>query len=158
MAPKGNKKDAKSVPASVMNRRARFDYEFVSTYEAGIVLVGAEVKNVFAGKVNMSDAYCKVENGELWLVNLDIEPYKHATTAVPDRRRDRKLLLHRREIDVISRKSFEKGLTIVPYRMYFKNGKAKVEIALARGKKQYDKRRSIKEKDERREMRKEGLI
>lgn len=158
MAPKGNKKDAKSVPASVMNRRARFDYEFVSTYEAGIVLVGAEVKNVFAGKVNMSDAYCKVENGELWLVNLDIEPYKHATSAVPDRRRDRKLLLHRREIDVISRKSFEKGLTIVPYRIYFKNGKAKVEIALARGKRQYDKRRSIKEKDERREMRKEGLI
>ena len=158
MASKGNKKDAKLVPATVMNRRARYDYEFVSTYEAGMVLVGAEVKNVFAGKVNMSDAYCKVENREIWLVNLDIEPYRNATSAVPERRRDRKLLLHRREIDVISRRSFEKGLAIIPYKIYFKNGKAKIEIALARGKKQYDKRRAIREKDQIREMKKDGLI
>jgi SsrA-binding protein len=103
----------------------------------------------------MTDAYCDIKGGELWLVNLDIEPYKYAATAyVPERRRDRKLLMHRKEIDLIARRSQEKGLAIVPLKIYFKNGRAKLELALARGKKQYDKRQSLKEKDERRSLRK----
>ena len=155
MAGKGNKNDAKKVPASVTNRRARHDYEFLSTYEAGIALQGAEVKSVFAGKVNMTDAYCQIRNGELWLINLDIEPYKNAASSfVPDRRRDRKLLMHRKEINLIARRSMEKGLAIIAYRIYFKGGRAKLELALARGKRQYDKRQSLKEKDERRALKK----
>lgn len=158
MASKGNKNGAKNVPATITNRRARHNYEFLYTYEAGIALQGSEVKSVFAGKVNMVDAYCEVADNELWLRNLDIEPYKNAASAfAPDRRRSRKLLMHRKEINLIARRSFQKGLTIVPYKIYFKGGKAKVEIALARGKKQYDKRESLKEKDMRREMQREGL-
>ncbi|MCH8979062.1 MAG: SsrA-binding protein SmpB [Armatimonadetes bacterium] len=159
MVPKGNKNSAKKVPAMIVNRRAKHNYEFLSAYEAGIVLQGSEVKSVFAGQVNMIDAHCAVMNNELWLINLDIEPYKHvAASFVPDRRRDRKLLMHRREINQIARKSQEKGLAIVPYKIYFKNGRAKVEIYLARGKKQFDKRRAIKEKDQRRDLKREGLL
>jgi SsrA-binding protein len=151
------KKEAPKGPATVNNRKARHDYEIVSTYEAGLALQGAEVKSVFAGKVNMTDAYCTVKGTELWLVNLDIEPYKNAATAyVPERRRDRKLLMHRKEIDLIDRRAQEKGLAIVPLKIYFKNGRAKLELALARGKRQYDKREALKKKDERREIRKEG--
>ena len=158
MASKGNKKEDKKVPANIVNRKAKHDYEFIDTYEAGIVLVGSEVKSVAAGRVNMVDAYCDVIKGELWVKNLDIEPYKHAAHSfVPDRRRDRKLLMHRREIDQISRKINEKGLTVVAYKIYFKKGKAKVEITTARGKKLYDKRTSLKEKDQRRELQREGL-
>ncbi len=142
-------------PATTTNRRAKHDYEFISSYEAGIALQGSEVKSVFAGKVNMTDAYCHIKAAELWITNLDIEPYKNVASAfVPDRRRDRKLLMHKKEINLISRRSQEKGLSIVPYKIYFKGGRAKVEIALARGKKQYDKRQALKEKDERRELKK----
>ncbi len=158
MASKGNKIDASNVPTTVSNRRARHEYELLGHYEAGIVLAGSEVKSVAAGRVNLVDSYVTVRDGEVWLVNLDIEPYKFAAMFVIDRRRDRKLLLHRREIDVIARKSQEKGLSIVPLRIYFKSGKAKAEIALARGKRQFDKRIAIKAKDQRRELRKEGLI
>lgn len=159
MVPKGNKNGAKKVPATIVSRKARHNYEFISTYEAGIVLQGSEVKSLFAGQANMVDAHCAVVDNELWLINLDIEPYKHAASSfVPDRRRDRKLLMHRREINMIGRKSQEKGLAIVPFRIYFKNGRAKVEIALARGKRQFDKRRAIKEKDQRRELKREGLL
>ena len=159
MAPKGNKSGAKKVPATIVNRRARHNYEFFSVYEAGIVLQGSEVKSLFAGQANMVDAYCAVVDNEMWLFHLDIEPYKQAASSfVPDRRRDRKLLMHRREINLIARKSQEKGLAIVPYRIYFNNGRAKVEIALARGKRQFDKRRAIKEKDQRRELKREGLL
>lgn len=135
----------------MVNRRARYDYEFLSTYEAGIALAGTEVKSVFHGRVNMTDAYAEVRGGEMWLVNLDIEPYTHATHFQHERRRDRKLLLHRKEIDTIQRRSQEKGLTIVPSAMYFKNGRVKVEIALARGKRQYDKRQQIAKDDVRKE-------
>ena len=149
MASKGNKIDAKKVPATITNRKAKHNYEFLNSYEAGLVLQGSEVKSIFAGKVNMTDAYCEISNNELWLKNLDIEPYKHTASAfVPIRRRDIKLLLHRNEINLIARRSFEKGLTIIPYKIYFKGGRAKVEIALARGKKMYDKRQSLKEKDQ----------
>lgn len=147
------KKDAPKGPATISNRKARHDYEFLSSYEAGIALQGSEVKSVFAGNVNMTDAYCVIKGNELWLMNLDIEPYRHTATAfVPERRRDRKLLLHRKEIDLIQRRSQEKGLSIIPTKVYFKNGRAKVEIALARGKRQYDKREALKKKDERRSV------
>lgn len=149
-----NKSSAKesSGPKVLVNRRARFDYEFLSTYEAGIALIGSEVKSVFLGRVNMTDAYAKIQNDELWLVNLDIEPYAHSGPWQQDRRRDRKLLMHRKEIDLLQRRSQEKGLAIVPTQIYFKNGRVKVEIALARGKRQYDKRQSIAKDEQRREM------
>lgn len=139
-------------PAQVNNRRARFDYEILDTYEAGVVLVGSEVKSIFAGRVNLTDAFCEVREGEMWLLQCDVEPYAFATAWAPERRRERKLLLHRREIDLISRRSQEKGLTLVPLKMYFRDGRVKVEVALARGKRQYDKRQAIGERETRREV------
>ena len=134
-----------------MNRKARHDYELLDSYEAGIALQGSEVKSVFLGRVNMTDAYCQVLKNELFILNLDIEPYSHSSVFQPERRRDRKLLLHRKEIDTIQRKSQEKGLTIVPTKMYFKNGRVKVEVALGRGRRQYDKRDKIEADQARRE-------
>lgn len=148
-------KDAKkesSGPRTILNRRAKFDYEFLDTYEAGIVLAGSEVKSIFLGRVNMTDAYCRIKEGELWIISLDVEPYVHAHHFQPERRRDRKLLLKRKEIDLIARKSQEKGLSLIPSAMYFKNGKVKVEVALARGKRQYDKREQIAKDEQRREV------
>ncbi len=117
------------------------------------MLVGSEVKSLYLGRLNMTDAYCAVSNGEMWLYNLDIEPYAHSSAYTPERRRDRKLLLKRKEINLIERKSLEKGLTIVPIKIYFNiRGRAKVLIALARGKREYDKRQKIAEQDTRREM------
>lgn len=139
-------------PKQIVNRKARFDYELLQTWEAGVALVGSEVKSVWLGRVNMVDAYCLIRGGEAWLMNLDIEPYVHASVDRPERRRDRKLLLHRREIALIDRRSMEKGLAIVPTRIYFSHGRVKVEIALARGKKQYDKRHQVAKDDARREM------
>ncbi|MEQ1821915.1 MAG: SsrA-binding protein SmpB [Fimbriimonadaceae bacterium] len=145
------KKEAKE-PKSIVNRKARFEFELHDTWEAGIALVGAEVKSVFNGRVNMTDAFCKVVDGELWLIQLDIEPYDHSSAFKPERRRDRKLLLHKKEIIMVQRKSQEKGFTIVPTKVYFKNGRVKIEIALARGKKHYDKREAIAKNDARREL------
>jgi SsrA-binding protein len=139
-------------PKRILNRRARYDYEFVSTHEAGISLAGSEVKSIFLGRANLTDAYAKVQNGELWLVNLDIEPYSHASAFQHERRRDRKLLMHKKEIELLQRRSQEKGLALVPSAMYFKNGKVKVELALARGKRQYDKREQIAKDEQRREQ------
>lgn len=138
--------------ASIQNRKARFDYEVIDSYEAGLVLVGSEVKSIWLGRANLVDAYCDVRNGEIFLLNLDVEPYVHSAHYQPERRRERKLLLHSREIEVIHRRSQEKGLSIIPLALYFKNGKVKVQIALARGKKQYDKRHSIAENETRREV------
>lgn len=148
------KADATSakVARSIQNRRARYDYEFLDTYEAGIMLAGCEVKSIFLGNAHLTDAYCQIRDGELWLVNMDIEPYVHASHFQPDRRRDRKLLLHRKQIDLIQRKSQEKGLAIIPSKAYFNHGKVKVEIALARGKKEYDKRKQIAKDDTRRDI------
>lgn len=148
----GNATPVKAGPASIHNRKARHDYEIIDTFEAGLVLVGSEVKSLFRGRANMTDAYCRVIGTELFLINLDIEPYDHSAHFLPTRRRDRKLLMHRREINTIERRSQEKGLAIIPLGIYFKRGKAKVEIALCRGKKQYDKRTQIAERETRREQ------
>lgn len=151
MAKKGAGKENKE-PAHIQNRKARHDFEFIDTFEAGIVLAGAEVKSLYLGRAHLTDAYCRIQGSELWIYNFDIEPYDKAAHFQPERRRDRKLLMHRREIDNLDRKSMEKGLSIIPSRVYFKNGRVKVEIALARGKAHYDKRESIAKKDERRDM------
>lgn len=150
MAKKGTAKGSQA-PAMIQNRRARFDYHFIETYEAGVVLAGSEVKSLYLGRAHLTDAYCRIQGGELFLMNLDIEPYEKAAHFQPDRRRDRKLLMHRKEIDTLDRKSQEKGLAIIPSRIYFKNGRVKVEVALARGKAQYDKRDKIAKDEARRE-------
>ncbi|MFN8219091.1 MAG: SsrA-binding protein SmpB [Fimbriimonadales bacterium] len=137
---------------SIQNRKARFDFELLDRYEAGVALVGSEVKSIWLGRANLTDAYVDIKDDEVWLVNLDIELYEHASHVRPERRRVRKLLLNRREIDTLHRKSLEKGLTIVPVALYFKNGKVKVEIALARGKREYDKRHQIAKDETRREV------
>lgn len=153
MAKKKAQSKASEAPRSIQNRRARYDYELVETYEAGIVLVGSEVKSVFLGRANLADAYCLIKSGELFLINLDIELYDHASSFQPERRRDRKLLMHAREIATLNRKSLEKGFTIIPTRMYFSSkGRVKVEVALARGKSSYDKRDKIAKDDSRREI------
>lgn len=140
-----------SSPATILNRKARYDYEILQTWEAGMVLVGSEVKSLYLGRANLTDAYCQVQGGELWLIGLDIEPYDKAVHFAHERRRNRKLLLHRKEIELVGRRATAKGLAIVPLKIYFSNGKAKVEIALARGKRQYDKREKIAAKETRRE-------
>jgi SsrA-binding protein len=146
------------LPASgdvVTNRRARHKFELVETMEAGIVLRGSEVKALRGGKAQMTDAYAVVEAGEVWLRNLHIPPYEFATTDAHDPARPRKLLLHRAEIERLVGKTAQKGLTLVPTRIYFKGPRAKVELALARGKEGRDRRREIAERDVRREVERE---
>ena len=147
------KKKRKAAPGDIAtNRQASFRYNLLDKFEAGIVLQGSEVKSLREGGVQLKDAYAEVREGEVWLRNMHIAPYKPAReNHEPDR--PRKLLLHRREIDQLTGASAEKGLTIVPTRIYWSGPRAKVELALAKGKDLYDKRRSIKERDERREMR-----
>jgi SsrA-binding protein len=148
---KSKKKEGKA-PASIQNRKARYDYQISDTVEAGLVLVGSEVKSLYSGLGNLTDAYCRVVNGEMWLYNLDVEPYEKTSAFQHERRRDRKCLLHRKEIDTLERKALEKGFTLIPLSIYFKNGRAKVQIGLGRGKANYDKRASIAEKDTRKEV------
>ena len=151
MAKKGQQ-EAKPGPKGASNRRARYDYHIEEEHEAGIALVGSEVKSIYEGKVNLTDAYGLVQNGELFLMNCDVEPYDRAASAfLQERRRDRKLLMHRREIDTLARKMREKGFTLLPLEMYFKGGKVKVRIGLGRGKAHYDKRATIAQKDTARE-------
>ncbi len=152
MAKKGTGKQEPAGPATIQNRRARYDYDIIDTWEAGIALVGSEVKSVYGGRVNLTDAFCRILNGELWLMEADIEPYSFSHHFRPERRRDIKLLMHRKEINLLERRSMEKGLAILPLKLYFKNGRVKVEIGLGRGKRQYDKRESILQKETRREM------
>lgn len=153
MASKGATKNEKKAPGSILNRKASYDYEFIDTYEAGIALVGTEVKSLFLGRGNLVDAYCQVKNNEMWLLSMDIEPYEKSSHFAHERRRDRKLLLHRREIDLIKRRSQEKGLAVVPIKVYFnEKGRVKVQFALARGKREYDKRETIKKKETQREL------
>jgi len=147
MAKKGGKSEPKG-PATISNRKAGHEYELLERWEAGLALVGSEVKSLYLGRASMVDAYVKIVDGEAWLYSFDIEPYLYTSAWKPERRRDRKLLLHKSEIRLIQRRSEEKGLALVPTKIYFKGRKAKVEIALARGKKTYDKRESLKEKDQ----------
>ncbi len=134
------------------NRRARHEYEILETIEAGLVLRGTEVKALRTGQVNFKDSYATIRNGEAWLLGCHISPYSHGTDANHDPERDRKLLLHAREIARLSGKIAERGLTLVPLRLYFKKGRAKLELGLARGRKLHDKRSVIKEREVRREM------
>ncbi len=139
----------------VTNRKAWHEYEIIDSQEAGIVLVGSEVKSLRAGKANMGDAYARVINGEVWLIGLHISPYKEATDMNHDPLRDRKLLLHRTEIKKLARRVDEKGFTLIPLRLYFRRNKAKLELGVARGKRQYDKKHAIAEKDAKRDMARE---
>jgi SsrA-binding protein len=134
------------------NRRARHEYELLERFEAGIALVGTEVKSLRKGTASLQHAYALVRDGDVWLAGANIPEYTQANRQNHHPERERKLLLHRREIDELTGKVAERGLTLVPTRLYFKNGKVKVEIALARGKDVRDKRRDIAERDARREM------
>ena len=134
------------------NRRARFDFEIIETIEAGMVLVGSEVKSLRNGRADLKDSYAAVEKGELWLHGLRISPYEFAPDGGHDPERPRKLLLHRLEIDGIGAKLAERGLTLIPVKLYFKDGKAKVELGLGKGKSKYDKRETLKRRQADREM------
>lgn len=144
-----NQSDGYKVVAS--NRKARHDYELSDSYEAGIVLVGTEIKSIREGRVNLRDSYVEPRHGELWLINCHIAAYEQAREN-HEPRRPRKLLLHRREIDRIITRVTERGYTMVPTMMYLKHGLAKVEVALARGKRQYDKRAALREKQSKRDI------
>ena len=134
------------------NRKARHDYFIDETHETGIVLTGTEIKSVRAGRVNLRDSYAQVKDGELWLIDTHIAPYKQAGRSSHEPKRPRKLLMHRREINRLQGKVQEKGYTIVPLRLYFRNDKwVKVEIGLAHGKRLYDKREAIRKRDAQRE-------
>lgn len=135
-----------------VNRRARHNYHILDSIEAGIALTGTEVKSIRANRVNMSDGYARPEDGELWLHNVHIARYQEGNRENHDPTRPRKLLLHRRQINDLSAKVMQKGFTIVPLRLYLKNGNAKVEVGLARGKRLYDKRQSIARRETEREM------
>jgi SsrA-binding protein len=137
------------------NRKAYHDYSIEQQYEAGIALTGTEIKSVRSGLVNLRDSYVQVAAGQAWLINAHIAPYDHASWDNHDPRRDRRLLLHKKEILKLNRLVQEKGFTIVPLRMYLKGNKAKVEIALARGKRLYDKREAIADRDSRRQVERE---
>ena len=151
MAKKSGKR--KAAPGDVAtNRQASFRYELIDRYEAGIQLQGSEVKSLRAGRVQLKDAYAALQDGEVWLHNVHIAPYAPASRENHEPERPRKLLLHRREIERLIGTTAEKGLTLVPTRMYFKGPRAKVEIALARGKDVGDKRRALKDRDQKREI------
>lgn len=137
------------------NRKAYHDYFIIETYEAGIVLTGTEIKSVRASRVSLREGYVLPKDGELWLMNVHIAPYEHGGIWDHDPKRPRKLLLHRREINKLLGKVRERGYTIVPLRMYLKRNRAKVEIALVKGKRKYDKREAIARRDEERRMRHE---
>ena len=154
-----NKKAAQQKPAAkdfrpvATNRRAHFNYEILDRYEAGLLLTGTEIKSIRAGKIDLSDAYARVNDGEMWLHNAYIAPYDPASLNNHDPKRNRKLLLHRAEILRMAAAAAERGLTIVALRVYIKHHVAKVELGMARGKRQYDKRRTIMDRDMDREAR-----
>ena len=138
------------------NRKARFNYEIEETYDAGMALAGTEVKSIRAGKVNFVDAFCRIENGEMFLYNMHITPYELGNRWNVDPIRKRKLLLHKSEIQEMKSQVDQKGMSIVPLAIYFQRGFAKLEIAIAKGKQQHDKRHSIADKDRDREERRSG--
>jgi SsrA-binding protein len=148
----GKASSSEGVKDVVVNRKARHDYFIEETIEAGIALTGSEVKSLRAGKGQLKDSYARIKNGEAWLVQAHISEYTPAARFGHDPTRPRKLLLHKREIVRLASKVQEKGLTLVPLRIYFKRGKAKVELGLAKGKKLYDKRATIREREAQREI------
>jgi SsrA-binding protein len=150
---KGGEKPEKVV---CINRKARYDYFILNTFEAGIALAGSEVKSVRQGNVSLQDAYAVIENGEAFAFNVHITPYDKAAHFAPDPKRTRKLLLHKAEIRRLMGKVAEKGLTLVPLRVYFVRGRVKLEIALARGKAKRDRREDIAKRDAERELRREA--
>ena len=151
MAEKTAREAAKRVVAE--NRKARHDYEVLDTWEAGVALLGTEVKAIREGRINLRDSYARVENGEVWLLNVHISPYSHRGYADHAELRHRKLLLHRHEIRKLVGQTAERGLTLVPLELYFNKGRVKVLLALARGKKTHDKREAIKQRETDRETR-----
>ncbi len=138
----------------ILNRKARYEYDILDKYEAGIVLTGTEIKSIKKGNANLKDSYAVIKNGEIYLLNMFIAEYKEGNIFNHDETRTRKLLLHKNEINKIRDRVSIKGLTIVPIRLYFVRGRAKIEIAVARGKHTYDKKETIKQRDIDREMKK----
>jgi SsrA-binding protein len=151
MAEKTEREKAQSSIAE--NRKAFHDFHFLETFEAGLVLLGTEVKAIREGRVNLRDSFARVEGTEVFLYNVHISPYSHRGYADHEPLRRRKLLLHRDEIRKLIGKTVEKGMTLVPVRLYFKNGRVKVAVSLAKGKKDYDKRETIKRRETERETR-----
>lgn len=135
------------------NRKALHDYHVIDTWEAGVALLGTEVKAIREGRVNLRDSFARIDRGEVWLMNVHISPYSHTGYAHHEERRQRKLLLHRHEIRKLTGRVSEKGLTLVPLQMYFKNGRIKVALALAKGKQAHDKRETIRRRETDRETR-----
>lgn len=150
MAASGEAERTKTIAS---NRRARRNYTVVDTFEAGIALLGSEVKSMREGRIDLKDSYADVRAGELWLVGAYVAPYEFARDGGHDPERERKLLMHRREIDRIAGQVAEKGLTLVPLHVYFKKGKVKVELGLAKGRSTVDKRQALRDKDHEKEMR-----
>ena len=143
----------KKSPVQIRNKKASFEYFFVDTYMAGIVLTGTEIKSIRLGKASLVDAYCVIINGEMWLKGMNVSPYFYGSYSNHESKRDRKLLLTRREINRLQEALKQVGYTIIPTLVFIdEKGRAKVDIALAKGKKMYDKRQSLKDKEDRREM------
>lgn len=136
----------------VQNRRARHDYQVIDTFEAGIELRGTEVKSLRAGQMTLKDSYADIQQGQMYLVGAHINPYEQGNIYNHEPERDRRLLMHKHEIERLGSQVAEKGLTLIPLRVYFKNGRAKVELGLCRGKQTHDKRASIRDKDAKREI------
>jgi SsrA-binding protein len=151
MADKTERQKAQRVIAD--NRKALHDYAVLETYEAGLALLGTEVKSIREGSVNLRDSYARIDRGEVWLLNVHIGPYSHTGYATHEDRRQRKLLLHAHEIRKLTGQVAERGLTLVPLQMYFKNGRVKVALALAKGKQAHDKRETIRRREVDRETR-----
>ena len=160
--PKPSSKNSKKKPAPdrehdnqrliAQNRRSRFEYEVLDTLECGIVLVGSEVKSLRVGKMTLDEAYGRVKDGEVWLLGCDIPEYEKANRMNHQPKRPRKLLLHRREVRKFANRALEQGLTLVPLKMYFKEGRAKLLMGLCKGKKLHDKRDTIKKRDTKRDI------
>jgi SsrA-binding protein len=151
MADKTERERARAIITE--NRKAFHDYHLVETFEAGVVLLGTEIKAIREGRVNLRDSFARLENGEVFLYNVNISPYSHRGYADHEPLRRRKLLLHREEIRKLIGRTVEKGMTLVPIRMYYKKGRVKVAVSLAKGKKEYDKRETIKRRESDRETR-----
>jgi len=147
-----NRSSENGIRVVAQNRKARYEYEIVEVLEAGMVLLGTEVKSLREGRANLKDSYAKVKKGEIFLYGLHISPYSHASYDNHEPERVRKLLLHQEEIKRLVGKTQERGFSLIPLKIYFKQGKAKIELALARGKKLYDKRESLKRKEEARDL------